>query len=151
MRRGQLWTAAGGGHDAGKPRPVLIVQDDLFDATDSVTICPLTSDLAVIPLLRIPLVPGPANGLTRPSSLMVDKLTTMARAKLDSHAVSVAGLLVPRGRAGRADTAGPVDGGIPLSVSISTLVAEPGRDVAAGRGTLDPWIWTPSRPPPATR
>ncbi|MDN5794794.1 MAG: type II toxin-antitoxin system PemK/MazF family toxin [Intrasporangium sp.] len=33
MRRGQLWTATGGKHYASKPRPVLVVQDDRFDAT----------------------------------------------------------------------------------------------------------------------
>lgn len=78
MRRGELWTADGGKHYAGEP--VLVVQDDRFDATDSVTICPLTTDATGIPLLRIPL--GTGLGLDRPSSLMVDKLTTMTRAKL---------------------------------------------------------------------
>lgn len=82
MRRGELWTAAGGRHYAGKPRPVLIVQDDRFDATDSITICPLTTDLAEIPLLRIPLRLDADTGLAQSSSLMVDKLTTMPRSKL---------------------------------------------------------------------
>lgn len=82
MSRGELWTAAGGKHDASKPRPVLVVQDDRFDATDSITICPLTTDSTQIPLLRIPLSPGAAIGLDQPSSLMVDKLTTMPRSKL---------------------------------------------------------------------
>lgn len=82
MRRGELWTAAGGSHYAGKPRPVLIVQADFFDATDSVTICPLTTDPTEIPLLRIPLSPGGATGLNRTCSLMVDKITTMPRSKL---------------------------------------------------------------------
>ncbi len=82
MRRGELWTAAGGAHCTGKPRPVLIVQDDRFGATDSVTVCPLTSDPTEIPLLRIPVPAGEATGLTRPSRIMVDKLTTVPRARL---------------------------------------------------------------------
>lgn len=82
MRRGEIWTASGGKNYAGKPRPVLIVQDDRFDATDSITICPLTSDPTEIPLLRIPLDPEPGTRLTRSSSIMVDKLTTMPRSKL---------------------------------------------------------------------
>jgi mRNA interferase MazF len=45
-------------HYAGKPRPVVVVQDDRFDATESVTICPLTTDPTEIPLLRIPLDAG---------------------------------------------------------------------------------------------
>ncbi len=79
MRRGEVWTASGGKHYTGKPCPVLVVQDDRFDATDSITICPLTGDPTEIPLLRIGLAPGSGSGLTKPSSIMVDKLTTMPR------------------------------------------------------------------------
>ncbi len=82
MRRGELWTAAGGKHYVGKPRPVLVVQDDRFDATDSITICPLTSDPTEIPLLRVQLNPRSNTGLAQPSSIMIDKLTTMPRSKL---------------------------------------------------------------------
>lgn len=85
MRRGQLWTAAGGKHYASKPRFVLVIQDDRFDATDSITICPLTSDPTEIPLLRIPLTDEQATGLSGPSSIMVDKVTTMPRTKLGAH------------------------------------------------------------------
>ena len=82
MRRGELWTAAGGKHYAGKPCPVLVVQDDRFDATSSITVCPLTSDPTEIPLLRVPLDPDDSNGLDAPSSIMLDKITTMPRSKL---------------------------------------------------------------------
>ena len=82
MRRGELWTAAGGKHYAGKPRPVLIVQDDRFDATSSITVCSLTSDPTEIPLLRVPLDPNDSNGLDVPSSIMLDKVTTMPRSRL---------------------------------------------------------------------
>ena len=82
MRRGELWTAAAGQGYAGKPRPVLIVQDDRFDATDSVTVCPLTTTTADIPLLRIPLQPNNTNGLTTPSSIMIDKISTVRRSRL---------------------------------------------------------------------
>jgi mRNA interferase MazF len=82
VRRGELWTASAGQSYAGKPRPVLIIQDDRFDATDSVTFCPLTTTVVDIPLLRIPLQPNAANGLTAPSSIMIDKITTAHRSKL---------------------------------------------------------------------
>ncbi len=87
--------AAGGKHYAGKPRPVLVVQDDRFNATDSITVCPLTSDPTEIPLLRIPLDVQSGTALTQPSSIMVDKLTTMPRSKLGEHIgkVSDTGLL----------------------------------------------------------
>jgi len=41
MRRGDIWTVAGGKDYAGKARPVVILQDDSFDGTESVTICAL--------------------------------------------------------------------------------------------------------------
>ncbi len=89
MRRGELWTAAGGRHYAGKPRPVLIVQDDRFDATASITVCPVTTDPTDIPLLRVALDPTEANGLTEASRIMLDKVTTMPRAKLGERIGSV--------------------------------------------------------------
>ena len=82
MKRGEMWTASVGKHHAGKPRPVLIIQDDAFDSTASVTVCPLTTDIVDAPLLRIHLEPDSANGLSMPSRIMVDKVTTMPKAKL---------------------------------------------------------------------
>ena len=60
---------------------MVIIQDDRFDATDSVTVCAFTTDPTEAPLLRIPLSPDAMNGLRQPSSLMVDKITTMSRSK----------------------------------------------------------------------
>ena len=74
--------AAGGSGYAGKPRPVVIIQDDRFDATDSVTICAFTGDPTEAPLIRIPVQPDEINGLQAPSRLMVDKITTVPRSKL---------------------------------------------------------------------
>ena len=82
MTRGEVYTAAARGAYSGKPRPVLIVQDDRFDATASVTVCPFTTNPVDAPLIRIRIEPSDANGLDRPSSLMVDKITTMPRASL---------------------------------------------------------------------
>jgi mRNA interferase MazF len=85
-----VWTASGGKRYAGKPRPVLIIQDDVFDSTASITVCPLTSDTVDIPLLRIQLEPDSDNGLSAPSRIMVDKVTTMPRAKLGERIGRVA-------------------------------------------------------------
>lgn len=82
MRRGELYTAAARGAYSGKPRPVVIVQDDRFDATASITVCPLTTNPLDAPLVRIPIEPSPLNGLEHPSWLMIDKITTMPRANL---------------------------------------------------------------------
>ena len=82
MKRGEVWTAAGGSGYAGKPRPVVVIQDDRFDATDSVTVCAFTTDSTDAPLIRLRLEPTPLNGLHESSSLMVDKLTTVQRSRL---------------------------------------------------------------------
>lgn len=85
MRRGDVYTAAARGTNTGKPRPVVIVQDDRFDATGSVTVCPLTTDPLEAPLTRILMEASSMNGLDQGSSLMVDKVTTMPRANLQQH------------------------------------------------------------------
>lgn len=90
MKRGEVWTAAGGKDYAGKPRPVVIVQDDRFDATDSITICAFTTDETDAPLFRLPIEPSGRNGLKRPCRLMVDKVTTMPRYKLGRRLGSLA-------------------------------------------------------------
>ncbi len=82
MKRGELWVAAGGGDYTGKPRPVVIVQDDRFEATGSVTVCALTSDPTDAPLFRILLSPDSENGLHEDSRVMVDKITTVRREHL---------------------------------------------------------------------
>jgi mRNA interferase MazF len=63
MRRGEVWTAPGGKDYAGKPRPVVIVQSDAFDATESVTVCGLTTNPTEAPLARPVIEPNETNGL----------------------------------------------------------------------------------------
>lgn len=82
MRRGEIWTAAGGSGYVGKPRPVVIIQDDRFVATASVTVCAFTTDPTEAPLLRLVVEPDDMNGLHERRSLMVDKITTVPRSKL---------------------------------------------------------------------
>ncbi len=81
-KRGEVWTVSGGTGYAGKPRPAVILQDDRFDATLSVTICAFTTDPIDAPLFRIAVQPTDRNGLRVPSSLMVDKITTVPKTKL---------------------------------------------------------------------
>ena len=82
MRRGEVWTVAGGAGYAGKPRPAVIVQDDAFDDTNSITLCPLTSDPTDAPLIRLAILPTETNGLKEPSRIMADKITTVPKARL---------------------------------------------------------------------
>ncbi len=85
MKRGEIWTVAGGAGYSGKPRPAVIVQDDDFDATRSVTLCVFTTDPTEAPLFRIRVQPNERNGLRSECSLMVDKLSTVTKDKLGSH------------------------------------------------------------------
>ena len=82
MQRGDIYTAAARGSYSSKPRPVVIIQDDRFDATASVTVVPLTTSEVEAPLLRLPVQPSDTTGLTRFSQLMVDKVTTVPRTSL---------------------------------------------------------------------
>ena len=85
MKRGEIWTVAAGTGYAGKPRPVVILQDDRFDATDSLTICAFTTDPTNAPLFRLPIEPDELNGLRAPCRLMVDKITTVPKGKVGAR------------------------------------------------------------------
>jgi mRNA interferase MazF len=82
VTRGEIYTAAARGAYTGKPRPVVILQNDLFDATASITVCPFTTNPVEAPLLRLRIEPSDENGLDQPSQLMVDKVTTVPRSSL---------------------------------------------------------------------
>ena len=70
---------AGAKDYAGKPRPAVILQDDRFDATESITICVMTTDPTEAPLFRVPIAPNERNGLNTLSRLMI---TTVPKNKL---------------------------------------------------------------------
>jgi mRNA interferase MazF len=82
VRRGEIWTVAGGKDYAGKPRPVVILQDDRFDRTASVTVCAFTTDPTDAPLFRLLIEPSETNGLRAASRLMVDKITTVLKTRI---------------------------------------------------------------------
>jgi mRNA interferase MazF len=83
MKRGEIWTVSGGGY-AGKPRPAVILQDDRFSETRSITVCIFTTNATDAPLFRLPIAPSEQNGLREPSRLMVDKITTLPKSNLGS-------------------------------------------------------------------
>ena len=92
MRRGEIWTVAGGPDYAGKPRPVVILQADRFDRTDSITICGLTTTDIDAPLFRILIKSTKVNNLAAESFAMLDKINTVPRRKLGYRIGRVAGL-----------------------------------------------------------
>lgn len=84
MNRGEIWSVAGGVY-ASKPRPAVIIQDDRFDGTASVTVCPFTSTDLAAPLMRLAVEAGGPGGLEVHSWVMVDKITTVRRSNILSR------------------------------------------------------------------
>jgi mRNA interferase MazF len=77
LSRGDIVTCPLG----GKPRPVLVVQSDLFAGLLTIAVVPLTSrvrDFAV----RLTVEPNKENGLRKQSQVMVDKIQVVLRSKL---------------------------------------------------------------------
>jgi mRNA interferase MazF len=85
VKRGELWTVAGGKDYAGKPGPVVVVQDDRFVAPYSITICAFTTDETDAPLFRLPVQPNERNGLRAACRLMVDKISTVQKTKIGAR------------------------------------------------------------------
>jgi mRNA interferase MazF len=105
LKRGEVVLVALQG-DYGKPRPAVILQNDLITAeeSDSVVVCPMTSELSGMKEFRVLVEPTPGNGLRVRSEVMVEKLAGVPRRRLREvvgqleaeplHAVEHASLLV---------------------------------------------------------
>ena len=80
MTRGAIVVVAAKGAYTGKPRPAIVVQADVFNATHgSVTLCPITTDCVDAPMFRVTLLPGSRTGLSATSQVMVDKIVSVPR------------------------------------------------------------------------
>lgn len=62
-----------------------MLQDDAFDATDSVTVAPLTSKLVDAPLFRFRVEADTTSGLSNDSDVMIDKITTVRRGNVQDR------------------------------------------------------------------
>jgi mRNA interferase MazF len=91
VKRGEVWTQAGGSGYARKPRPVVIVQSDLLEGTDSIVICLFTSLEGARLNARLPFEPTVDNGLLESSELMADKIMTVPRSKLGRRIGALSG------------------------------------------------------------
>lgn len=69
MKRGDIWIVAGGSDYAGKARPAVILQDDSFGATNSITVCAFTTDPTDAPLFRLAVEPNERNDYRPPPGL----------------------------------------------------------------------------------
>jgi mRNA interferase MazF len=80
MKRGDVVTVSLPG-DYGKPRPALVVQADIYAELSSLTVLPFTSAAVSFDQTRVAIAPSRSNGLRVDSQIMVEKITTIARAK----------------------------------------------------------------------
>lgn len=91
MNRGELWTVSEGVY-AAKPHPALIIQDNLFSATESVVVIPLTTTVADVTIARIAI--PTTTGIAQPSYAMIDKITTVRRSNLGKRVGRVSATLI---------------------------------------------------------
>ncbi len=83
MKRGDIVLVALQ-RDYGKPRPAVIVQNDVITAEgcDNVVVCPMTSEISGLRSFRVLVEPTPANGLRKSSEVMVERLSGVPRRRL---------------------------------------------------------------------
>ncbi|WP_439545187.1 type II toxin-antitoxin system PemK/MazF family toxin [Sandarakinorhabdus sp.] len=80
MRRGDIVVVAERGAYSGKPRPVIIVQDDDYCvAHNSITVVPLTSQQRTALAFRVAVPATSATGLQVDSDAMIDKIQAIRR------------------------------------------------------------------------
>lgn len=82
MKRGDVVLLVAQG-DMGKPRPGVIVQaDELGDTTNSVLVCPMSSDITEFDQIRPVVEPSATNGLRLRSQIMTDKVNALRRDRI---------------------------------------------------------------------
>ena len=96
MKRGDVVTVAAGTGYAGKPRPGIVVQSDVFDTVFSMVVCPLTSNPFEVQSVRVAIEPSATNGLRARSWAMVDKMGAVRRDKIDKTIGALAATDVSR-------------------------------------------------------
>jgi len=85
MKRGDLVIVSAPG-DYGKPRPAIVIQSDLFNETHaSIVVCLVTRERQDAPLFRIDVQPSETTGLKMASQIMVDKIVTLRRERVDQR------------------------------------------------------------------
>lgn len=81
MKRGEIWSAATGSGFGSKPRPVLVVQSDIFSLAPNIVVALFTSVLDDEQRVRPRIEPDAVNNLEEPSLVQVDILVTTPRHK----------------------------------------------------------------------
>jgi len=80
MKQGDLISVSLPG-DYGKPRPALVIQSDIYERLNSVTVLPLTSNVLSTENCRVAVEMSEENGLRQSSQVMVEKAATLPPSK----------------------------------------------------------------------
>ena len=83
MKRGGIWIVSGGSDYVRSPRPAVILQNDIYQDSELITICMLTTDVSEHSDIRPMIRPDSSNGLSDLSRLMVDKIITVPRTNME--------------------------------------------------------------------
>ena len=80
---------APGGPYGRKPRPVVMVQEEIWHDLTSIVVCPLTRTDSHAAILRPSIEPSASNGLEERSFVMIDKVAAMPRSQIVKVAGSI--------------------------------------------------------------
>jgi mRNA interferase MazF len=85
VKRGELWTVAGGSEFLSKPRPAILIQISELKEFNSATLCPLSSGSPADHPCQVHIEPSNQNGLNAPSVAKADMITTVRISRLGRH------------------------------------------------------------------
>jgi mRNA interferase MazF len=84
IARGDVLIAAQRGAITGKPRPVVVIQNNTASASHpAITACLMTTELKGTGLIRLAIMPSASNGLLEPSEVQIDQIHTFRRSTID--------------------------------------------------------------------
>lgn len=78
MKRGDVVLVKQPGSPASKARPCIVLQrtSTMEEGVAKITVCSLTSQIDISPLIRPVVLPTPGNGLRKPSAAQIDWIYT---------------------------------------------------------------------------
>lgn len=85
MKRGDIYTAATGGGYGSKPRPVLIIQSDIFRMIAKTLVILIGSRVEGAAAVRVAIEPDTTNNLRGPSEVMIDAILPVRPEQFGTH------------------------------------------------------------------
>jgi mRNA interferase MazF len=97
IKRGEIYEASEKGVLTGKPRPVLILQNDHANVGHlTITVCLLSTQLTGFDAFRVLVTPSQGNGLNAASEVQVDRIFSYRSESLVQRIGSLSGVEMER-------------------------------------------------------